>query len=335
MRRDGPSVPLSAALAFGCGVLVALQAKVNGELATRSGAPAWAALVSFGSGLVLVAALVLAVPRTRRSLLAHVVRPGGAARPAVGDAGAPSVRLPWWTYVGGLFGATLVAVAAIAVPRIGVATFTVGVVAGQAIAALLVDRSPLTPGEPRPLSAARLAGAGLAILAVVVIRLGHDSGSTSAGLVLVLLLASAAAGAGTAVQQALNGRVQRATGEPLVATLGNFLVGTAALVVLFVVVTLAGAGPDRHWPGGPELYVGGSLGVIFIAIAAWTVRGLGVLRLALLTVAGQLGGGVLIDALSPVGVDVATVVGVLLTLAGVALAGHTRAPAPVPARAGG
>jgi bacterial/archaeal transporter family-2 protein len=311
VRPAGPSVPLSAGLAFVCGTLVALQSKINGELATRSGAPAWAALVSFGSGLVLVTVLVLATPRIRR-----------ASRAALTD------RLPWWTYLGGLCGATLVAVAAVAVPRIGVATFTVGVVAGQAIAALLVDRSPLTPGEPRPLSFWRVAGAGLVILAVVVIRLGHDSGSVSAGLVLLLLTISAVAGAGTAVQQALNGRVQRATGEPLVATLGNFLVGTAALVLLFLGVTLAGAGPDRHWPGGPELYVGGSLGVVFIAVAAWTVRGLGVLRLGLLTVAGQLAGGVLIDALSPAatgGVDAATIAGVLLTLVGVALAGHTPA----------
>jgi bacterial/archaeal transporter family-2 protein len=311
-------VPVALGLAFGGGLLTATQAKVNGELAHGTGSALWAALVSFGSGLVIVAALVAALPATRAAL-----------RPAWRG------RLPWWTYLGGLGGATLVAVASAAVPRIGVATFTVGVVAGQAAGGLLVDRSRLSPSDPRPLSATRIVGASLAVLAVVVIRLGHDTGDVAAGTLLALLLASAAAGAGTAVQTALNGRVQRSVGHPFVATLGNFVVGTVALVVAFAVVTAAGAGPDTHWPSAPQLYVGGALGVVYISIATWTVRGLGVLRLSLLTVAGQLAGGLLLDAVTPggPGVDAATVVGVLLTVAGVALAGRTPRDRP-PARPG-
>ena len=98
---------------------------------------------------------------------------------------------------------------------------------------------------------------------------------------------------------------------------------------------LVGAGPDRWWPGPVGLYAGGALGVVYITVAAWAVRGLGVLRLALSTVAGQLAGGLLIDLISPGragGVDAATVAGVVLTLAGVALAGRAAPPAPGPVR---
>jgi transporter family-2 protein len=188
-----------------------------------------------------------------------------------------------------------------------------------------VDRSRLGPGGPRPLSAGRVGGAAVAVLAVLVVRLGHDGGAISAAALLGVLVASAAAGVGLAVQQALNGRVQRATGSALLAGCVNFMVGTAALLVVFAVALLAGAGPDRWWPGPAGVYVGGALGVVYITVAAWAVRGLGVLRLALITVAGQLAGGVLIDLVSPGragGVDAATLAGVLLTLTGVALAGH-------------
>jgi transporter family-2 protein len=307
-------VALAATLAGG--MLFALQGRLNGELGDRAGSALWAALVSFGSGLAVVGALVAALPASRR-----------AVRPALAH------RLPWWTYGGGLFGATVVTVAALAVPVVGVATFTVGLVAGQAVGGLLVDRSRLGPGGPRPLSPARVGGAAVAVLAVLVIRLGHDSGAVSAGAVLGVLVGSAAAGAGLSVQQALNGRVQRSTGSALIAGCTNFLVGTAALVVVFVLALLVGAGPDRWWPGPVGLYVGGALGVGYITVAAWAVRGLGVLRLALSTVAGQLAGGLLLDLVSPGragGVDAATVAGVVLTLAGVALAG--RQPAQIRSR---
>jgi len=320
-----PAVPLALTLSFAGGLLVAGQSQLNGEFGDRAGSAVWAALVSFGSGLVLVGLLVAAVPRVRR-----------AVRPAL------TARLPWWTYLGGVGGATLVAVAAAAVPVVGVATFTVGAVAGQAVGGLLVDRTRLVPGEPRPLSSTRVAGAALAVIAVGVVRLGHETTEVPAPTVLALLVAAAVAGLGVSVQQALNGRVQRATGEPLLATLGNFAVGAAVLAPVVAVVVAARHGPSVPWPGDPLLYVGGGLGVFYITVASWAVRLLGVLRLGLATVAGQLAGGVLLDPLSPArtgGVDAATVAGVLLTLAGITLAGRTRPtrepiPAGVPGRRG-
>ena len=264
MRERGP-----VGFALVGGALFALQNRVNGELAVRSGSAVWSAFVSFGSGVVVLCGLLAVVPSLRRA--------GGRA---------VAGRLPWWTYTGGLAGGTLVAVSAVAVPRLGVATFTVGVVAGQALGGLAVDRSRLVPGGPQPLSATRLAGAVLAVLAVAVIRLGRGDEQVSGGVVLALLVAAALGGAWGSVQQALNGRVQRATGAPLLAAWVNFAVGTAWLAVVVAVTAAAGQGPDRPWPAAPWLYVGGLLGIVYIANAAWAVRPRGGGRVGLLTRAG-------------------------------------------------
>ena len=272
--------------------------------------------MSFGSGLVVLCVLLAAVPRLRR-----------AVRAALAD------RLPWWTYTGGLAGGTLVVISAVAVPLVGVATFTVGVVAGQTIGALAVDRAGLGPGGARPLSATRLAGAALAVPAVGLIRLGHGGGEVSGGVVLALLAVSALGGAWASVQQALNGRVQRATGEPLLAAWVNFAAGAGWLALLLPVAVAVGAGPSRPWPGGIWLYAGGLLGILFVASAAWAVRPLGVLRLGLLIVAGQLAGGLVIDVVSPARTGspgLTTVLAVLLTLVAVAVAGaQSRSRRPI------
>ena len=294
----------ASAAALAAGAVFALQSRVNGELGDRAGSALWAAVVSFGSGLLVLCVLVAGVPRLRR-----------AARAAWAD------RLPWWTYTGGLAGGTLVAVSAVAVPRVGVATFTVGVVAGQAVGGLLVDRSALGPGGPRRLTAPRVAGAALAVVAVGLVRLGHDDGDVAGGVVLALLAASALGGAWSSAQQALNGRVQRATGEPLLAAWVNFAVGTTGLLVPLAAVAATGHGPADPWPPAPWLYVGGLLGIAYIAVATRVVHPLGVLRLGLLSVAGQLAASVLLDLAGPARPDAVTLAAVALTFVAVAVAG--------------
>lgn len=295
-------------LAFVGGAVFALQTRVNGELGTRSGSAFWAALVSFASGLAVLAVVIAVVPRLRAA----------AAR-------AARHRLPWWTYLGGLGGATLVALSAVAVPKVGVATFTVGVVAGQAVGGLLVDRAGLGPGGAQAPTASRIAGAALAVAAVAIIRLGHDGGAVSGGTVLAILVASTVGGAMGSVQQALNGRVQSATGEPLLAATVNFVTGLVPLAVVFAVVAAAGHGPATAWPPAWWVYAGGVLGIGYILSAIWSVRALGVLRLGLLLVAGQLAGGVLIDLVSPGRTGrpgLLTYVAVVLTVVAVAVAGR-------------
>ena len=152
------------------------------------------------------------------------------------------------------------------------------------------------------------------------------SGRLSVGdLVVWALVLALVAGAMTGVQPALNGQVGAKTGEPLVATVVNFVGGTAGLALALAIEHLAGhawTAPPAPW-SQPVLWLGGTIGVAFILAAVIVVRPLGVLLLSLLTTAGQLTGALLVDVFVPTpGTHVSwqLVTGVVLTAASVSLA---------------
>lgn len=268
--------------AIGVGLLIAGQSRLNADLADSVGGGLIAASVSFGTGLVLAALLILSRPRMRTAF---------RSIPAVVAAG----RLSWWQLLGGLGGAWLVTTQGLVVGVLGVTVFTVGVVAGQVAGSLLVDRAGLSPAGHMPLSPPRVVAAVVALCAVV--ASGLRSGGSAPVSWLVLLAVSA--GFGAAVQQAINGRVAAATRDPMSATLVNFIVGLAALLLVTGLALAVGFIDFGRWPDQWWLYLGGPLGVAFIALAAWAVRGVGVLVFGLLSIAGQLLGSVLLDLLLP------------------------------------
>lgn len=305
---------IGLAAAFGIGILFAIQSRLNGELGGRLGDGIAAALISFGSGLVILLIGSVVVPRIRTSL-AQVWTTVRAPSDGQGS-------LRWWQCIGGLSGAYLVVTQSITVAVIGVAVFTVAVVAGQAVSSLVVDRLGFGPAGPQPYTPLRIFGALVALLAVVLAvsdRLNHPSG-------LLLAVLPALAGIGTAVQQAINGRVAR-TASPdaygaIAAGLINFLVGTAALLVVFL-VDLIVRGAPHSLPTEPWLYLGGACGVIFISAAAAVVRVVGVFVLGLGTIAGQLIASLFIDLFLPASdqaVTLPVVAGTLLALAAVVIA---------------
>ena len=277
--RQRRLIMIVAALAVG--VLAAAQARINAQLAEQVGGGLFAAAISFGTGLILVWAIVGARSDLRAAVasLPSTVRSGGLRR---------------WHLLGGFGGAWLVTTQGLVVPAVGVTVFTVAVVAGQVSGSLFVDRAGLSPAGHMPLSIRRVLAAGLALLAVAVAGVESAGGDISWVAVLAVT-----AGLGVAVQQAINGRVAASTHQPLAATGVNFLVGFTALFVL----SLASIGiavdefltlPDQWW-----LYLGGPIGVAFIALAAWAVRGVGVLVFGLLSIAGQLLGSVILDLAAP------------------------------------
>lgn len=295
----------------GVGALIAVQSEINGRLATELGGGAKggaaAAVVSFGLGLTVLAAVVLAVPRQR----AGVVRILSAVRGG---------RLPAWQLLGGVAGASLVASQGLAVGTIGVALFTVAMVAGQTSSGLLVDRAGLGPSGAQAVSTGRVVGAALTVGAVVLGVAGRLGGGDPLTVgVLLLCLLPLLAGAATSWQQAVNGRVS-AVGGPIAAAFNNFVVGLVALLTFLVVVLLVAPGDLQGLPGTWWLYAGGPVGVLFITLSARLVSVHGVLVLSLCTVAGLVVGSLLIDALGPDShLGPLTVVGALLVLAGVAV----------------
>jgi transporter family-2 protein len=305
-------IGLSAA--FGIGMLVAIQSRLNGELGFVLGDGVAAALISFGSGLLILLIGTALVPPIRRSL-ANVWR--AIRTPMRGYGG-----LRWWQCLGGVAGAFLVATQSVTVSVMGVAVFTVAVVAGQAISSLVVDRLGFGPAGPQPYTTLRVVGAVVALVAVVLAvseRLSHPDG-------LLLAVLPALGGVGTAVQQAINGRVARTASRDaygaVAAGVVNFLVGFIALLIVFS-ADLALRGAPHHLPSEPWLYFGGACGVIFISSAAAVVRVVGVFVLGLGTIAGQLIASLFIDLFLPASnqaVTVPVVAGTVLALAAVVVA---------------
>ncbi|MGK5672818.1 DMT family transporter [Micromonospora sp. URMC 106] len=304
-------------LATASGVAVAVQSRINGELGVRLADGIAAAVVSFGVGLLVLLVLVPATPGGRRGLVAlRAALADGALRP--------------WQCLGGVCGAFLVATQGLTIGTLGVAVFTVAVVAGQSGSSLAVDRAGIGPNGRQPVTAQRLAGAALTVVAVLLAvgdRLG-DPGTL--GLALLPLLA----GVAIAWQQAVNGRVRMASGSALTATLVNFAVGMAALLATFAVDVAVRGWPAGDLPTEPWLYLGGPIGIVFIAVAAAIVRFTGVLLLGLASIAGQIVGAVLLDVLLPTAAShpsVTTLLGAALTMVAVLVA--ALAP-PAPRRPG-
>ncbi|MEU2103414.1 MULTISPECIES: DMT family transporter [unclassified Nocardia] len=304
---------------FGIGAGVAVQGRINGALGARLADGVAAATISFGVGLVVLVVafavsgrLRVGARRVRRAVSEGVLRP--------------------WQLLGGLCGAFFVACQGLTVAAIGVTAFTVATVAGQLLSSLAVDRLGLGPSGRTPVTAVRLAGAALGVVAVLIAGFGHThaGGGLSVpealrGAPTVLLIAlPALAGIGLAWQQAVNGKVG-AVGGALSAALVNFGVGLAALLVIEALVIVSSGGP-ADFPAEPWLYLGGLIGVAFIALAALAVRWIGVLLLGLTSVAGQLLASLILDVLTPTsaGLSVPAIIGCALTLVAVAVAARSQ-----------
>ncbi len=307
VRRAFPQW-LGLVLAVVTGTFVAVQARINGSLGSALDDGFAAATVSFGSGLVILS-LIMAFSRHGRRGLGRVV------------AGLRDRTVPWWTVAGGAAGAFLVLSQGIAAAALGVALFTVAIVAGQTISSLLLDRIGFGPHGVVRFEPARVIGSILALVAVAW-AVSTEFGGEKPILLLIMPLLG---GIGIGWQQAVNGRVRQLSSSALTATFINFTVGTVVLVVAML-VHFASAGLPEALPTDPVLYIGGAIGCVFIGVSAFLVAHTGLLVLGLGTVAGQLVGAVVLDVVVPGagGVHWTTVAGAALALVAVAIASVRR-----------
>jgi transporter family-2 protein len=295
------------------GALNAVQSRINGELSRELDDGFFAAMVSFGSGLVLVFLITVLAPSGRRAL--------SRIRAAVG-----SRDIPWWYLFGGLAGAAFVLAQGITAPLLGVALLTIATVTGQTLSGLVVDKTGMGTMSSKPLTAGRLVGSILTVVAVAV----TVSAQLEVDFPFWALVLPFVAGLGASWQQAANGQLRAVGGSAFAATFANFLIGTVALGVALAVHAAIDGWPAQL-PSNPVLYVGGALGVLFIAGFAVVVKYIGALLLGLCAVAGQLVASLLLDVFAPVAdrpLGIWTVIGTALTLVAVVIAA-------IPARARG
>jgi transporter family-2 protein len=138
--------------AFVAGAMLPFQFGVNAQLAHWIESPLRATLVSFAVGtaalLVATAAFVRGWPSSDRIAAA-----------------------PWWVWVGGLLGAFYVLGSIVTAPKLGAATLVAVILAGQAVASLLVDHFGWVGFEENPVTPGRLAGIALVAAGVALVRI--------------------------------------------------------------------------------------------------------------------------------------------------------------------
>ena len=301
LRLDG--------LAALSGVMIALQARANGELSYRLDNAPQAALVSFSSGLFFITIYAIFSPKIKEGIR--------RLRSAVRSGEIPKIRL-----LAGSLGGAFVALQTSVVPLIGVALYSVASIAGQSAVSLLVDRIGLTGGGVKLISPRRIAAAFITVIAVlvsVIDKLEADN------FQLFALLLAVIAGALVGVQRALNGQINEHSQNSYTTSLLNFITGTSFLTLFIIILIALGRVELQPLPIGPWwIYTGGVIGVIYIAATSLIVQHLGVLTFTLFSVGGQLIASLLLDIYSPTqGVSVSwyLVSGIAMTYIGVLVGG--------------
>jgi transporter family-2 protein len=264
------------------GVVVALQSRVNGQLSVDLNSGLAAALISFLTGWFILFLLVFGIKKERTGLILIFK-------------GIKRKQLTWWEVAGGILGGCFVAVQSITVPQIGVALFTISVVAGQTVSSLFVDKAGLSSSGKQKITLARTLGA-LATLIAVFIAVYPDL--TNSEFRFLPLSMALIVGVFASIQQGLNGRVNAVAKRPLATAWLNFATGAVVIVIALSINLALGAEiaplPNNFW-----VYTGGSLGLIFVAVSAYIIQHLGVLNFVILSIAGQLAGAVAIDWFVP------------------------------------
>ncbi|MBA3048586.1 MAG: DMT family transporter [Alphaproteobacteria bacterium] len=144
-----PTLLAMIAVVFG-GAATALQAPTNARMMTAVGSPVNAAFVSFAVGTAALGILAVLLQ----------------AKPDM----AASRALPWYAWVGGLYGAIFVVAAAWGVPRLGVATTITLMVAGQLLLSVGLDHFGAMGVPKQTISWGRAAGVLMVLGGVLMVR---------------------------------------------------------------------------------------------------------------------------------------------------------------------
>ena len=136
--------------AFLVGIATSVQSGVNSQLRQAVSHPIQAALISFGSGFVVLTVISLAIRAPIPTM--ETMR-----------------EISWWKWTGGLLGAVYVTTVIITVPRIGAGNLLSLSVAGQLLAAVILDHYGLLGFKEHGLSIWRLMGVLLIILGVYLV----------------------------------------------------------------------------------------------------------------------------------------------------------------------
>ncbi|TCT44541.1 DMT family transporter [Martelella mediterranea] len=131
------------------------------------------------------------------------------------------------------------------------------------------------------------------------------------------------AGVLVGISRQVNGRLSLST-SPMVSSFFNHFVGFIAMCI--VALAVGGLIPQTLSDIPVYAYLGGPVGVIFVAAGSWVIPKIGAVNTAVLIIGGQMVAGVLMDLAEGAGGDSwLRYAGLALILAGILLAQQRKA----------
>ncbi|WP_017549517.1 DMT family transporter [Salinicoccus carnicancri] len=230
-------------------------------------------------------------------------------------------------FVGGLMGVIYLTGNVLLLPKIGAALTVIMTVAGQMVIGLLIDTFGWFDAEVQPINIFRILGIIIMIAGIIFMNYKKRSArqaTESSNLWLALGLFT---GAMPPIQTAVNSALRHEVDSFFFASLVSFIVGTAALLILSLIiarhirfVTYDGTiGSIRPWH-----FTGGILGALYVTTNIILMPHLGATLTLMTVIFGQMLMGLLIDHFGLLGIhknpiDARRVVGVIMIISGIVL----------------
>lgn len=218
---------------------------------------------------------------------------------------------PLWLYLGGALGFLTTVFNNFAFGKISVTSIIALGLAGQMIAALLIDTFGLLGMEKHPFRKSSLVGLAFSLAGIIVML---DTSVTN-GIYAVFF--SLAGGITVVLSRTVNARLSKHTGE-MQSSFFNHVIGLFVSIAAAIVI----AEPIQTVPFTFEsswMYFGGILGVTIVLVYNITVPKVPAFRLTLLSFVGQVFTGIVIDILLNVAYSKASFTGALLVTGGIIL----------------
>lgn len=241
---------------------------------------------------------------------------------------------PAWIWAGGFCGIYFLTCSTILMPHLGSVQTVIFQIVGQVIMSLVIDHFGLFRSQFHSITIMRILGAAMVLAGAVIISiLKGQSGSGSAkaevksgGLGLwPLRLLDVTVGFAAATQTAVNARLGSLLGTPLKATTVSFVIGTACIWIVCLIVRLRSGRPETA-PGYKPwwMWTGGTYGIIYNLSGILLAQRFGTGMAVLIMLTGTISGGVVLEHFGALDVErrptsILKIGCVLMMLAGLAL----------------
>lgn len=224
-------------------------------------------------------------------------------------------KLPLWIYLGGVIGVLTTIFNNFAYGKISMTSIVALGLLGQTITSLLIDCFGLFGMKKHPLNKESLIGLVFSLVGIYVMM------DRLSGAAFYAVLLSLATGICVVLSRTVNARLSKHLGE-WQSTLINYCTGLPVTVILALILLMKGSYtmPDVSFSFSQIwIYMGGLLGVFTVLLYNIIVPKVPAFHLTLLTFAGEVFTGILLDIFAGQSYSPSTLWGGILVTLGIAL----------------